>query len=440
MKEKDLFVTIIMLCICFNQLCLGQIQPMGFSQKIETPPSDRFFALYRPKLKLLDDTLYVCSNTGIYQKNVKEDTQWELYAFENIPIIEFVKNGNKIAAISTGTKDGKDSLLLLSNDNGKTVENYTSAHFLEYEYNYLSRISQHPENSNSILVLHFNSGISKSDDFGLSWKNLNETNFGGQNWHLGFHPLDTTTLFYTGETGFFAGMICKSSNSGDTWSDYMHPGGDNCIHSVAFHPTNPDMLVYSGEMTIGKSTDKGDTWNVTELYDTGMYFYKILFDEENPTILYASGLDRKHDTNDTVRVYRSTDTGNSWHLAYNEKLNESCGGVYDMVKYKNKLIFYTKNCGLFELDLEATPVLSNLTIKYFPELTIFLNPERKVLQFKTDAIIESVEIIDFTGRLLQKTISKGEPQVDISQLNSGIYFVSFYSKNQRITKKIHIVK
>ena len=188
------------------------------------------------------------------------------------------------------------------------------------------------------------------------------------------------------------------------------------------------------------SKSGGDTWNVTELYETGMYFYKILFDEENPAILYASGLDRKHDANDTVRVYRSTDTGNSWHLAYNEKLNESCGGVYDMVKYKNKLIFYTKNCGLFELDLEATPALSNQTIKYFPELTIFLNSEQKVLQFKTDVIIESVEIIDFTGRLLQKTISKGKPQVDISRLNSGIYLVSFYSKNQRITKKIHIIK
>ena len=422
-----------------NQLCFGQIQPMGFTRPVVTPPSDKFFISYKPKLKLLGDTLYVCSNTGIYKKNLKDNADWELYAFENIPIIEFVKNGNKLLAISTGTRDGKDSLLLLSNDNGQTYINYTHPHFLEYGFNYLSRISQNPENSNSLLVLHVNSGISKSDDFGTNWKNLNDINFGNQNWHLGFHPLDTTTLFYSGETGFFSGMLCKSSDNGSTWSNYMHPGGDNCIHSITFHPTNPDILVYSGEGTMGKSTDKGETWNITNLYSTGMYFYKVLFDEENPTILYSTGINGKYTSQDSIWVYRSTDTGSSWELAYNEKMNENCGGVFDMAKYKNKLIFYTRNCGLFELDLGTISNIHNFTTRNQPLLTIFPNPTQGILQFETDIVINNIEIIELTGSVLQKTnISNNERQIDISRLNSGIYFVVFHTKELKITKKIVI--
>jgi len=326
---------------------------MGFTQPIVTPPSDKFYISYKPKLKLLDDILYVCSNTGIYKNNLRNNTDWELYAFENIPIIEFVKNGDKLLAISTGTKDGTDSLLLFSNDNGLTFINFTSSHFFEYGFNYLSRISQNPENSNSMLVLHVNSGISKSYDFGTSWKNLNEINFENQNWHLGFHPLDTTILFYTGETGFFQGMLFRSSDNGNTWSNYFHPGGDNCIHSIAFHPENPDILVYSGEMTFGKSIDKGETWNVMNSFNTGIYFYKVLFDDETPTILYSSGA-KNDPNNDTIIIYRSTDTGDSWQLFHNEYVGEGCGGVLDMIKYKNKLIFYTRDCGLFELKLNTS--------------------------------------------------------------------------------------
>ena len=442
MTKKTLFISILMLYVSLNQLCLGQIQSMGFTQPIVTTPSDQFLHLYyKPKIKLIGDTLYVCSNTGIFKKNLQDNTEWELYAFENIPVIEFVKNGNKLLAISTGTRDGIDSLLLLSNDNGQTYINYTSSHFLEYGFNYLSRIAQNPDNSNSILVLHVNSGISKSDDFGLSWKKLNDINFYNQNWHLGFHPLDTTTIFYAGEGGYLNGILCKSSDSGETWSIYTHQGGDNCIHSIAFHPTNPDILVYSGEGTMGKSTDKGETWNVMNLRNSLLYLYKVLFDEENPAILYSSGADSHAISNDTIWIYRSIDMGSSWELAYKEKLNEDCGGVFDMVKYKNKLIFYTLNCGLLELDLDQTTGISDVRVDNQPLLTIFPNPVQNIIKFKTDIEINKIEIIDLTGQILQKTnILNDTRQIDISQLNTGMYFAVFHTKNMKITKKIIVIK
>lgn len=429
-------------------LSFGQIKPMGFTQEITTPASNRFSHIYRPKLQLLNDTLYVSSNTGIYRKDLKQDSDWELFAFKDITVIEFVKNGNNLLAISPGTKSGEDSLMFISNDDGKTFENCTPQHLFEFElYNYPHRIVQNPQNPNTILLFHSCYGLSKSEDFGENWNNLNDMCGGYQDWFAGFHPLDTTVIFYTGETPYFAGYIYRSEDNGLTWPSYMpypgysyiHPGGDNCIHHIAFHPNDANVLVYSGEMTMAKSTDKGINWQVKNLYDSDIYFYKVLFDKENPDYLYASGPNRSTlSGNDTIFVYRSTDTGETWHLAYKEALDSNCGGVIDMLKYHDKLIFYTYNSGLFELDLTTTPALSNRAIRAEPDLIVSPNPARDLLRFETSLVIRQVDMADSTGRMLQQTSVPGnEKAVDISVLKAGIYFAVFHTaEGKSIAKKI----
>ena len=432
-------MTILVLFISFNHLCLGQIKSMGL-----TPSFTLSYVFEKPKLKLLGDTLYVCSPTGIYKKNLQDDSDWKLYAFENIPVKDFVKNGNKLLAIKQhdllqSVEYNLDSLLLFSNDNGQTFIDFTSPYFLERGGNSLFRIVQNPENPNSILVFDLNVGVSKSDDFGMSWKYLNQS-FGYQNWDVAFHPLDTTTIFYTGESMIFYGLILKSSDNGDTWSSYRKD--NNCFHSIAFHPTNPDILILSGEYTFAKSTDKGESWNMLPV-EAKMYFYKVLFDEENPTILYSSGIARNPDnlTNDTIFLYRSTDMGDTWNLWYSEYIGEGGGYVFDMVKYKNKLIFYTDGYGLLKLDLGTSSNIHDFKIKDQPFLTIFPNPVQDILHFETNAIINSIEIIDLSGRIHQKiSILNNERQIDISQLNQGIYTAVFNTKEQTIAKKIVVVK
>ena len=436
---KKLTVSVLALLICLNHLCFGQIKSMGLTPFVAPSGDDE-----KPKLKLLDDTLYVCTYTGIYKKHLQDDTDWELYAFENIPIKDFVKNGDKLLAVkqyllSQYIENNTDSMLLLSNDNGQTFIDFTSQFFLEYGYNYFWRIVQNPENPNSILVLNRNPGIAKSNDFGISWETLNNSAFGYQNWDIAFHPLDTTSIFYTGESMIFYAGINKSSDNGETWS--LFEKDNNCFHSIAFHPTNPDIIVSGGEYLFAKSTDKGETWNI--LPGGEMYYYKVLFDDENPTILYSSGVARNPDnpTNDTIFIYRSTDMGDTWHLWHREYIGEGGGKVFDMVKYKNKLIFYTVGCGLLELDLSTMSNNPNFTVKDQPSLTVFPNPVRDILHFETDAVITGIEIIDLSGRLHQKTyLSNYERQITVSQLNSGIYFAVFHTNELTIVKKFIIAK
>ncbi|MFR9166842.1 MAG: T9SS type A sorting domain-containing protein [Dysgonomonas sp.] len=431
---KPIRITLIFLSlIYFCSLSYGQIQPMGFTQKVVTP--DISWRKYVPKLQLINDTLFVSSNTGVYMKNMKNNSDWLLYAFKDSPVIEFVRNGNQILANSMGAWNEQDSLLLFSSDKGKTFEDYTSSYFLKYNKNHLYRLHQNPKNPNSNLILSY-IGLTKSVDFGKNWICLNEQSIGVNINFVSYHPLDTTTIFYSGETDNLGGKILKSSDNGETWSYYMVPGGDNCVHHIAFHPTNPDILIFGGEEIIGKSTDKGVSWKNIDLIYSGMYFYKVLFDEYNPNIIYTSG--SRGGEGDTIFVYRSTDIGETWHLAYKETLNSDCGKVLDMVKYKNKLIFYTNDCGLFELDLETTPILSVQTTTMY-DLTVYPNPVRNTLRFETAGAIRRIDIIDCLGRIIQKTvISDSEKSIDVSGLNSGIYFAVFQTDNQKIAKKICI--
>jgi hypothetical protein len=366
---KNLLISILILFISINHLCFGQIQSMGFK-----PANEYFFMrMGIPKLKLLDDNLYVCTQTGIYKKNLQSNADWELYAFENMPVIEFVKNGDKLLAITMySAKDpqgndyvkwGTENLLLLSTDNGQTFIDFTSQHFIENGNNTIFRIAQNPENPNSIIALHARLGISKTFDFGENWGLLIGSIL--RPLELVFHSLDTTIFFHTGESMNFQGTIWKFSDNGDgtvTWKVYVQPTGSNCVHNIAFHPTNPDILVYGGEGFFGKSIDKGETWNALDYWNTGMYFYKTLFDERAPDTLYSTGFHGSGaPTKDTIYVYRSTDMGDSWQLFHKEYVGEihgeyleNCGFVIDMVKYKNKLFFYSLGGGLLKLQLDST--------------------------------------------------------------------------------------
>jgi hypothetical protein len=115
-----------------------------------------------------------------------------------------------------------------------------------------------------------------------------------------------------------------------------------------------------------------------------------------------------------------------------------CRGVFDMVMYENRLIFYTRDSGLFELDVNAIP-LSVQTVDSKPDVTIYPNPVRNSFWFNTKARVECIEMMDATGRVIQRIIlSEDERAVNVSQLSKGIYFAVLHTDEQKIIKKIVI--
>jgi serine protease AprX len=94
---------------------------------------------------------------------------------------------------------------------------------------------------------------------------------------------------------------------------------------------------------------------------------------------------------------------------------------------------------VFSLIANATTGLSLNTRDYTYDNSIFVypNPASNVLNFdvKNNIAISSVSINDVSGKEIYKSVSVISNSIDISNLSSGVYFVTFKSENNSVTKK-----
>lgn len=406
----------------------SQLNYLGLQQQLTPPTGDGFYTL-RPEIQVIDNFLYVPTFSGIYRKQLDVDTSvWEPYAFNGQPIRDFVKSGNRLLAL---TNKVQDSLLLLSEDNGSTYSDNTSAHFTTESFNRVYRIAQNRQNPNSIIVLHLAYGLSKSTDFGESWTSLNSYNGGYQERFADFHPTDSLTIHYGGETEFYSGYIQHTSDGGQSWS-LAHLSDNNCVHYITAHPENPDLLLCASEGRISRSLDRGATWQEPFWVEGGRYISKILFDNSNTNIIYAAG--SLNDVNNTIVVYRSIDLGLTWQIAYEESLADN-GGVWDMVQYEDKLIFLTANEGIYAL---ATSLLGMGSTSY-QEFKVFPNPASNFIEFTGTKEVYCVTIYNMIGQTVMTiTPAKNSQRIDITGIASGSYLVTFDLGAQQESRKIII--
>jgi len=77
--------------------------------------------------------------------------------------------------------------------------------------------------------------------------------------------------------------------------------------------------------------------------------------------------------------------------------------------------------------------LGNLELN---DIIIFPNPTSSFLTIKSNNLISPISIYDITGKLvLQNTGNSKEIILDISNLNSGLYFIKSNSQNYSIIRR-----
>jgi len=420
--KKTIFVATLSL-IFF--VALGQLNYLGLKDKFGKQRHLGYSTDLNPECKLIDNYLYMPTYDGIWRKDLNQsDTNWTLYAFGGLEIKDFVKYDNKIVGITTNTKD---SILVYSEDNGLTYRNYTSPHFFEqYHINFLRRIAQNKENPATILVLHEFSGVSVSYDYGLTWKSLTEFAGGNQDRFVEFHPLDTSTIYSTGEQGFYYSYINMTFDGGKNWTQVYE--SNNCVHFLAFHPSNPNIILSGEEGRISKSTDKGVSWTSIFLNDY-LYISKLVFDKSDPNIVYAAGYFNTPKS-DSIFIYKSMDCGNTWNRAFQQYL-EDCGDIHDFIQYQNKLVLITRNLGLYTLDLTY---LSIDTVPSGQGLELYPNPTKLNIYFPMSAT--NIEIINPIGQIIATHKTTEGNGFDLSNLENGLYITSFDYNGHRILRKI----
>ncbi len=69
------------------------------------------------------------------------------------------------------------------------------------------------------------------------------------------------------------------------------------------------------------------------------------------------------------------------------------------------------------------------------------NPAKNYLQISSEKNIDFIEIVDLSGRsIMKKAINSNESQIDISGLNTGLYFIIFRTENRKSTEKFLVTE
>ena len=108
-------LVILALAVFVSVATYGQLfQPLGLGME----KCERKGNFFKPQMHVEGDILYVCTNQGLYSKDLSDDeSTWQLVGFENIPLQDYVRKGDDMLALR---HNEKDNFLLLSHDGGKS--------------------------------------------------------------------------------------------------------------------------------------------------------------------------------------------------------------------------------------------------------------------------------------------------------------------------------
>ena len=336
--NKPCRLAILVLASLMSIASHGQLfKPLGLGVEESKQIAEDF----QPRMHVEGNTLFVCTNKGLYSKDLSSDeSQWQLAGFENIPLQDYARSGNDILALRHNVGD---EFLLLSHDGGKTYEDVTPEPFKQHSYgsNVMISLVQHPNDSNTLLVSSYYIGIYQSSDFGRTWKQLTGSMYGQ---FIGYHTSQPEIIYNSGETYIMSPVINISYDSGETWKEVLpERNADDRISRVAFSPVHPECWMAGGWCVIYKTTDNGQTWNAQSISEDNNHqtiWSFVAFDNKNSSIAYAVGFE------ETIKLMCSTDEGKSWT---NPMYGPSQDWINDFQQYEGKLLIYA-DTDIFEVS------------------------------------------------------------------------------------------
>ena len=324
------------------------------------------------QMRVYDDTLFVASGKGVYAYPLKTKTrQWEMYYFENIEILDFVKNDRYLLAFAKyGGSDGADptsqqKILLYDQDN-KTVSDHTpedlkESLFFNGQSLKPNGMSQSTSDPNMLFMVvpdykdsHDNSRanrflLKKSTDFGNHWETCQfKTNEGMSDIEL---PADGTVFLspFDPNSGIICGwvrqkgqylartndLVMTLGNGVETFkADEKRESGS--IEGLAFHPQDRNLVMSYGGNGIARSTDGGENWIFVS--DDSPYRF-VSFDEKDPDKAYAICENEDQQDGMPLIVYESDDKGVTWRELFRIARTGTC--PVNAVRYHDSVLFAT---------------------------------------------------------------------------------------------------
>ena len=226
------------------------------------------------------------------------------------------------------------------------------------------------------------------------------------------------------------GLLFKTEDGGATdWLQLPSPGGS--INSIAIHPTNPEKIAVAttSNSKVFVSEDGGLSWLNYKFNLPGFSALALVWDNNGEDGLYL-GMD--------YGIFYIDNTFNEWQ-PYSTNLPNVIINELEINSADGKIYAGTYGRGLWASPyvphlLNTTSLLNDTDVEIFP------NPVKNsvTINFRKGAEAD-FRIYDQLGKLVryQPNVYISQPHsIDISELNSGIYFIRINSDIGTITKRL----
>jgi len=376
----------------------------NFWQKTSFPSGSQVNSVYS-LLSLSDNSILAGTFANGIFKSTDNGLSWSPSGLSSQWIIKLKKdNLNNLYALSVGSAFG--SGLFKSTDNGTNWNRV-------WEYQGGLNCLYLDQNNNIYVGLQYSGGeggVYKSSNGGVSWSNIFPI---VANVFSIIKANDGTLLLAVYESGL--AKIYRTTNEGVSWNSYSF--GINFTSTDFIISNNGIIFLSTAGYGIYKSTDNGNTWNITASVG---WDYSSLYLDGNTIYAGTRG----------NWVYRSTDLGVNWSL-----LNSGMGqdnfilslegnrngflfagmdysGIYRSV---NQVLSINEN----EISIKDFTLNQNYPNPFNPSTTIEFN-----LPFKSSVVLK---IYDIVGREVLKSIDKEmeagyhKLNLDMSRFSSGVY-------------------
>ncbi len=192
-----------------------------------------------------------------------------------------------------------------------------------------------PSNPMVYFVGYTGGGLWRTDDAGLSWKNISDGQFTSSTiGAIAIAPSDENVIYVgtgehavRGQSSTYGDGMYKSTDQGRTWKK-IGLDMSKQISAVRVHPTNPEIVYVAvqgdrwkgtADRGVYRSMDGGVTWKLVLKGDNATSGASDLsMDATNPRILYAAMWDHQRQPwmvrsgGAGSAIWKSTDAGDTW--------------------------------------------------------------------------------------------------------------------------------
>lgn len=299
---------------------------------------------------------------------------WEIYHMKGSPV-----DPNRLYASQSSGWFGQ--VVQRSDDGGKTWEpvgnefNYATDPGMHqfydgtqvpWKFKRVWHFEPHPTERDTVYAGVEDAALFKSTDGGGTWQELPGLREAkGHLWSPGAGGMCLHTILLDKNNpkrivvAISAAGAFRTDDGGVTWrpinkglhSEYELPDGEaevgHCVHNIAMHPSNPDVLFMQKHWDVMRSDNAGDSWVEVSGNLPSDFGFPIAVHAHEPETVYVVPIksDSEHFPPDgKLRVYRSRSGGNEWEPLTKGLPQEDC---YHNILRDAMSIDMLDSCGIY---------------------------------------------------------------------------------------------